>query len=267
MISVVSFDFFPMSDWIDFNFSPTDPWSENFELLGYETVNFIEGMGSILVFLWCGFIYILIVTAVYYKGVKCKPRVQKLCCGPWVAWNTTIGFLEGTFFEVMVCVSVSMRMLTFLEYLNDVDRFSIANQFVMAFILLALLCYILYFSIVKVPLLVAFYTVRKAKDNDRAKEKLKKARDSFKEKWKKNKAARATLQKLASQEANLVIDMSNRQYKSLEDKCKGLKKSDFKLYKPLYSGFRRASHMSLLANLFLFTRRLSLLYIAMFMGD
>ena len=48
MIEVVSFDFFQITEYVDLGMTETDPWSPNFEILCYETVNFIEGMGSIL---------------------------------------------------------------------------------------------------------------------------------------------------------------------------------------------------------------------------
>ena len=67
MINVVSFDYFPLTDVINFGFTETDPWSDKFELLGYETINFIEGMGSILLFIWIGFIYIILVSVVWFK--------------------------------------------------------------------------------------------------------------------------------------------------------------------------------------------------------
>ena len=48
MVDVVSFDFFAITEYIDIGLTETEPWSQNFEFLRYETVNFIEGMGSIL---------------------------------------------------------------------------------------------------------------------------------------------------------------------------------------------------------------------------
>ena len=48
MISVVSFDFFSPTEYFDIGLTETEPWSTNFAWLGYESVNFIEGMGSIL---------------------------------------------------------------------------------------------------------------------------------------------------------------------------------------------------------------------------
>ena len=48
MISVVSFDFFSLTEYFDIGLTETEPWSTNFAWLGYGSVNFIEGMGSIL---------------------------------------------------------------------------------------------------------------------------------------------------------------------------------------------------------------------------
>ena len=51
LIQFVTFDFlpYPYGGVIDFEFTPTEPWSMNFNWLGYETLNFIENMGSIMV--------------------------------------------------------------------------------------------------------------------------------------------------------------------------------------------------------------------------
>ena len=46
MIEVVSFDYFPITEIFDMGFSPTESWSTQFEKLNYETINFLEGMGS-----------------------------------------------------------------------------------------------------------------------------------------------------------------------------------------------------------------------------
>ena len=50
MISFVSFDYFPPFEYIDADFTEVWSWSPNFEFLGYDTVNFLEGLGSIAVF-------------------------------------------------------------------------------------------------------------------------------------------------------------------------------------------------------------------------
>ena len=133
MFTIVSFDFFPLSDFVDFGFSPTEPYTKNFEYLGYETINFIEGMGSIILFIWIGSILILIGFILWLKGIstatitgKCgKKFVEKFA--PLRVWDTCIGFIQGTFFEAIVCVSVSMKMFEIAEFLNSADYFSIVN--------------------------------------------------------------------------------------------------------------------------------------------
>ena len=47
VVKVVSFDYFPFTEVWDLGFTPTEPWSERFVYLQYETINFIEGLGSI----------------------------------------------------------------------------------------------------------------------------------------------------------------------------------------------------------------------------
>ena len=71
MIQVVSFDFFQMTEYIDFEFTPTEPWSDGFEKLGYETVNFMDGMGSILIFVWIGILFVIIVAFLSIFKTKC----------------------------------------------------------------------------------------------------------------------------------------------------------------------------------------------------
>ena len=74
MIEVVSFDFFSITEYYDIGLTETEPWSQNFEFLQYETVNFIEGMGSILLTgLFCAFISLLcIIFTVLKCKIKCK---------------------------------------------------------------------------------------------------------------------------------------------------------------------------------------------------
>ena len=50
MISVVSFDYFPPFEYLDVDFTETWAWSPNFEWIGYDSVNFLLGLGSIAVF-------------------------------------------------------------------------------------------------------------------------------------------------------------------------------------------------------------------------
>ena len=70
MSSVVSFDYFPVFDHWDVGFTPTDPFTVNFEWLGYESLNFLEGMGSISILILLGLVYILIMCIL--RWFKCN---------------------------------------------------------------------------------------------------------------------------------------------------------------------------------------------------
>ena len=65
MMIIVSFDYFEVSNIIDFGFTETRPWSENFGKLGYDSINFIEGMGSISLFFSLGIIWTILVLILY----------------------------------------------------------------------------------------------------------------------------------------------------------------------------------------------------------
>lgn len=147
MIQVVSFDYLPLGDYIDFGFTATDPWSTQFEYLAYESINFVEGLGSIALTIWIGGPYLIFVAL---RHVCCKNK----CVGkyqPIDAWDSTLAFFAGTFFEVMVCLSVSMRMFTFYEYLNGADKFAIANQMIVCVPMLITIFLSVFFAFCRAP--------------------------------------------------------------------------------------------------------------------
>ena len=73
LIQFVSFDFFPIHEYIDMGFTPTDPWSESFSWLDYDSVNFVEGMGSVNIIFAILFGYILL-TIIVVKIEKCRKK-------------------------------------------------------------------------------------------------------------------------------------------------------------------------------------------------
>ena len=123
MIKVVSFDYFPVFDVWDVDFTETDPWSVNFEWLGYETLNFLEGMGSITIFVCIILLYTISVAII--SVIKCNLS-QGSMFRPMRVFHTSVGFFQGTFYELLICISVSMKMFDIIEYLNDADKISIA---------------------------------------------------------------------------------------------------------------------------------------------
>ena len=51
------------------NFTETPAYTENFEMLGYESLNFVEGLGSIIIFAFFQILFVLIVLLII--KVKC----------------------------------------------------------------------------------------------------------------------------------------------------------------------------------------------------
>ena len=154
MVDVVSFDFFPFTEYIDLGFTPTEPWSQNFEFLKYETINFIEGLGSIILCMWIGVLYLIM--AVGYRVLDCKGKYEKLnkymsFMDPYYLWDKILSFFVGTFFEVMICVSISMRMFKIWDYLNSSDKFCIANQLIVLCVMIVFVGYITFFTFFRMP--------------------------------------------------------------------------------------------------------------------
>ena len=48
IIGIVSFDYFQPMEYLDIYLTEMPSWSESFEWLGYESINFLEGIGSII---------------------------------------------------------------------------------------------------------------------------------------------------------------------------------------------------------------------------
>ena len=151
MVQVVSFDYFPFTQYINFGLIETEPWSEQFAYLGYDTINFFEGMGSIMLTMWIGSLYLLFV-ALRHKFCKKKCRGKYK---PIDAWDSTLALLTGTFFEVILCLSVSMKMFSMWEYLKAGDKFSIANQMVVCVVMVLYILLSIFFVLCRAPKLVS----------------------------------------------------------------------------------------------------------------
>ena len=49
--TIVSFDFFPVYDYINPGFTPTEPYSPQFSWFGFDSINFVEGLGLVITLL------------------------------------------------------------------------------------------------------------------------------------------------------------------------------------------------------------------------
>ena len=77
MVKVVSFDYFPLHEYVDFGFTPTEPWSISFEYLDYDSINFIEDLGSINLCFWLGTIYLVLIALLHFCKVQCTCRGKR----------------------------------------------------------------------------------------------------------------------------------------------------------------------------------------------
>lgn len=74
MISVVSFDYFEPFDYFDVGFTDVGAWSPEFSMLGYETLNFLIGLGSIIIFAAFQLLVIVIFLSMRILKLKCSCR-------------------------------------------------------------------------------------------------------------------------------------------------------------------------------------------------
>ena len=156
MFEIVSFDYFPIHEIFDFGFSETDPWSVNFGWLGYDSITFVEGMGSISLFFWISMLYFLIaalISLIKCLSFKCCPRCLKAIT-MMSAFHYSLSLVQGIFFETLICISVGMRMFKRLDYLEPADKFAIAWQMVCLVFLVAFTGFTIYFTFVMIPKIV-----------------------------------------------------------------------------------------------------------------
>ena len=94
------------------------------------------------------------------------------------AWYSCLNFIQGTFFEAIVCVSVSTRSFDIFEYLNASDKFSIVNQLIITIIMVIFVGFIIFFTFLRLPQLADLYD---HEYRQKKKDHLDKARQLFKD--------------------------------------------------------------------------------------
>jgi len=116
---MISLDYFSPYEYIEVDFTEFASWSPNFEWLGYDSVNFLEGLGSIAII--AAFQLLRFVISLMLKTCERKRRpcscCKKIFSGNAV-WISSLTFIHATFFEIVVSASISMRMLFFVDHLS-----------------------------------------------------------------------------------------------------------------------------------------------------
>lgn len=106
MIQVVSFDYFPFTDYYDFGFSETPPWNLRFEWLGYESINFVDLMGSLIILAFIGFMYAVFVIFISSFGLRSRitSKAMRSCCKRRTVFIKALVFMQGTVFTFIICI-------------------------------------------------------------------------------------------------------------------------------------------------------------------
>jgi len=159
----VSFDLYAPADYIDFGFTETDPYSENFEWVGYSTTNFIECLGSIVIFLFLLVLKNLLSLFMMLLGLI---RVNCCCksCGKYrrsliqskdAFVSGWISFLLETYFELLISSMVGLRLYGILnasgEEKSPADKFTLATTWLMTPLIFAFPIFVTWFTLFKAP--------------------------------------------------------------------------------------------------------------------
>ena len=127
-------------------------WSANFEWLGYDSLNFMVLIGSILYFtIWFLVHFLLAIIVLSAKKVCCKCAVKYFTMEKIA--ESFFKFVNATFYEILLAVSVSMAMLRYDGHFNEADTVSISFQFIYALILVGYIIISATFSVTTVKLL------------------------------------------------------------------------------------------------------------------
>lgn len=156
MTKVVSLDYVPVVQLIDFGFTETDPWSTKFAWLDYKSVNFIENANSLAIWLSLGVIYILFLLIL--KVIRVNPRSK--CLRSTFSSANALTFLVSVFmmmlYEVLISAAVGFGMLEFSEFWNRADQMTVAIQAEASVLVLALFFYLAFFGAFKVKKIVEY---------------------------------------------------------------------------------------------------------------
>ena len=127
LIDINSFELFPITDYVDFSFKKTEPWSEKFSWLGYETSNFIETLGTIFVI----FILLLIsgTFVLAYSSFSICRRIKCLTgyMNSTAYSKAVMSFSYESFFEIIICILISIKMSDIRKYWGGPEIFALST--------------------------------------------------------------------------------------------------------------------------------------------
>ena len=172
--------------------------------------------------------------------------------------DSSLNLIHGTFFEMLVCVSVSMRMLKFADFYTDADWVSVVLQFVFAVFLVGYIIFITYFTVMKTGLLKIKST---AEALEAKKEMVKNVHKGIIERQMSRKDS--TMEK--SVKMNDFYKQRRKENKNLIRRASTINERQFEKYEPLVQDLRKDSKLAMFSSFYINIRRCTLLYMAMFL--
>ena len=125
MITIVSFDYFEPFEYLDVGFTDAWAWSDNFAWLGYDSVNFIPSIGSVIIFALIQMIVILITALV----AACRKKIPVKCIRKSFTVKQTrsssVTFMHATFFDLAISSFTCMTMVEYWDFFDAADKVSI----------------------------------------------------------------------------------------------------------------------------------------------
>ena len=150
MVYIVKLDFFEPFNYIEVDFTDMGAWSANFYWLGYDSINFIPGLGSI---------FILAVLQCFYNMIALAQHLtrSRLPC-KWAhglfsinsAWDSSLLFINGVLFEVILQISVSIPVQNYWKHLTKADKASLCVSFFFLLLIALYIAFLVYFACCKI---------------------------------------------------------------------------------------------------------------------
>jgi len=147
LIKVVTFDFLNIRDVLgvdaDLNFTPTSPFNENFDKLGYGSQNTIDNLGTINFIIIGMLLHILIFVALQAKcAMKCE-KVGRCKSKYYSDWSDlsqmVLQFMLQTILELLICSMVT-NLPSDQFSLFDAETWTPADKFMLGFTIAIQIC-------------------------------------------------------------------------------------------------------------------------------
>ena len=106
---------------IDFGFTQSDPWSDQFAWLGYDSSNYVELMGSLLVILLLILIQGLLTLCFSVCNIRTRSKKIRSCFSSLAFKQALMRFFQEALIEHVICSSVGFKLLEFKDFWNTAD--------------------------------------------------------------------------------------------------------------------------------------------------